>query len=235
MVVGGILAGGIGSRMAKDGLPKQFMEIGGVPIIVRTVKRFLEADAFDRIVISMNSRYLDFARNMLADAGLPLEKIDIINGGDTRFESLLCLCRKACEVGGSDCILVTHDCARPFVSVDILLENLKMLSEYDMVTTSIPTIDTVLVSEDGKLGSFVPDRQTIFCDQGPQTFKSGEFLKLVDSLTEEEHLKYIEAGRLYMEKGFRVGICPGSRMNFKMTTPLDLAVAEALLQENSQL
>lgn len=237
MYIGGILAGGIGSRMAQAGLPKQFMEIGGVPIIVRTVKRFLQIGKFDKLIISMNENYLDYARELLIKNSIDMSNIEIILGGSSRFESLLCLCRKAQELcpAGEECILLNHDCARPFVSEKILLENLELIQEYDMVTTSLPTIDTVLISEDGKTGTRVPDRHTIFCDQGPQVIRVGHFMELVNSLTEEEHLKYIEAGRLYMEKGFRVGICTGDRMNFKITNMFDLTVAECLVKENPAL
>ena len=237
MNIGGILAGGTGSRMAHADLPKQFMEIGGVPILVRTVRRFLQIDRFDHIIIAMNEHYLDYARELLLKNSIDMGNIEIILGGSSRFESLLCLCRKAQELcpDGEECILLNHDCARPFVSQQILLENLDRIREYDMVTTSLPTIDTVLISEDGKTGTRVPDRHTIFCDQGPQVIRVGHFLELVNSLTDEEKLKYIEAGRLYMEKGFRVGICTGNRMNFKITNMFDLTVAECLVRETPDL
>ena len=237
MIFGGILAGGIGSRMSQTGLPKQFLELGGVPIIVRTVRRFFEFGKFDRIIITMTETHLEYARELLKKYAIDMARVRLVLGGPSRFESLLCLCRAAAEMlpPGEDALIVTHDCARPFVSLRILEDNLAGMEEFDMVTTSVPTVDTVLISEDGRVGTRVPDRHTIFCDQGPQTLRVRHFLTLVDSLNEEEHAKYIEAGRLYMEKGFRVGIVTGDRMNFKMTTPLDLVVAEALLREDGSL
>ena len=237
MIFGGILAGGIGSRMSQTGLPKQFLQLGGVPIIVRTVRRFIEFGKFDRIIITMTETHFEYAQNLLKEHGIEMGRIQLVVGGPSRFESLLCLCRaaEAALPPDEEALIVTHDCARPFVSLKILADNLAGMEEFDMVTTSVPTVDTVLISEDGRVGTRVPDRHTIFCDQGPQTLRVRHFLKLVDSLSEDEHARYIEAGRLYMEKGFHVGIVAGDRMNFKMTTPFDMTVAECLLKENGCL
>lgn len=233
MVIGGILAGGLGTRMAGGGLPKQFLEVGGKPVIVHTLQRFLNHDGIDHVIVAMNEKWIDFCRELLGEYGLDTQ-VDIISGGETRFESLLCLAkacmRKAEQCGETkDVLMINHDCARPFVSDRILHDNIEMVKDYDMVTTSVPTIDTVLISKDGKCSDCVPDRPTVFLDQGPQTIRVPHFLELVDTLTEEEKTVYMEAGRLYIEKGFRVGIVQGERENFKLTTPFDLTLAEMML------
>lgn len=238
MVIGGILAGGLGTRMATDGLPKQFLKVGGVPVIIRTLRRFMENSMIDYNIIAMNEDWIDFCSDMLDEYNIDRSKVEIITGGNTRFESLLCLARRcvtvATKAGDADKILmINHDCARPFVSDRILCDNINMVKDYDMVTTSIPTIDTILVSKDGKLSDGVPDRHTIFCDQGPQTIEVNHFLALADTLTEKEREIYIEAGRLYIEKGYRVGIVLGERENFKLTTKFDLTLAELMLAEGT--
>ncbi len=235
MVIGGILAGGLGTRMAGGGLPKQFLKIGGKPVIIRTLQRFLNNALIDHVIIAMNESWIDYCRDMLAEYGLTGERVEIIQGGETRFESLLCLAnacvRVAAARGDEDVLMINHDCARPFVSDRILRDNIEMVQEYDMVTTSVPTIDTVLISKDGKLSDCVPDRPTVFLDQGPQTIRVSHFLRLVETLTEEEKAIYMEAGRLYIDKGYRVGIVQGERENFKLTTPFDLKLAEMMLMD----
>lgn len=72
-------------------------------------------------------------------------------------------------------------------------------------------------------------------DQGPQTIDVKHFLKLVEGLTEQDREKYIEAGRLYIEKGYRVGLVLGERENFKLTTKFDLKLAEMMLEDNANL
>lgn len=235
MVIGGILAGGLGTRMAGGGLPKQFLKIGGKPVIIRTLQRFLDNALIDHVIIAMNESWIDYCRDMLAEYGLDGERVEIIQGGETRFDSLLCLANAcmcvAAQHGDEDVLMINHDCARPFVSDRILRDNIEMVQEYDMVTTSVPTIDTVLISKDGKLSDCVPDRPTVFLDQGPQTIRVPHFLRLVETLTDEEKAVYMEAGRLYIDKGYRVGIVQGERENFKLTTPFDLTLAEMMLKD----
>ncbi len=236
MVIGGILAGGLGTRMAGGGLPKQFLKIGGRPVIIRTLQRFLDNEHIDHVIIAMNGSWIDYCRDMLAEYSLDGARVEIIQGGETRFESLLCLahaCQRVAQEKGDEgeLLMINHDCARPFVSDRILRDNIEMVKEYDMVTTSVPTIDTVLISKDGKLSDCVPDRPTVFLDQGPQTIRVSHFLQLVDTLSPEEKEVYMEAGRLYIDKGYGVGIVQGERENFKLTSPFDLKLAEMMLMD----
>ena len=231
MNIGGILAGGIGSRMSEGGLPKQLMEVGGMPVIVRTIKVFLDCPKLDFVFVAMNAKWRDYAGELIDKAKVDRSRLRLIDGGATRFDSLINLSRASLEKSdGADCVLLNHDCARPFVSQRILTDCVEAVRSYDMVTTSIPTIDTVLVSKDGKRSDCVPERSTIFCDQGPQAFRVKQFMSLVDSLSAEEKAKYMEAGRLYLDKGLSVGIVPGERTNFKLTTPFDIILAEAMIK-----
>ena len=239
MIIGGILAGGLGTRMANGGLPKQFLKVAGKPVIIHTLERFLNNEHIGSIVIAMNENWIDFCNNMLREYGLDGKSVRIIKGGNSRFESLLCLARECLNIAAEnnydgEITMINHDCARPFVSDRILNDNINMVNEYDMVTTSIPTIDTVLLSSDGKLSDCVPERSTVFLDQGPQTVKVKHFMQLVDTLTDEEKEKYMEAGRLYIDKGYRVGIVEGERENFKLTTKFDLVLAEMMFNREEE-
>jgi len=238
-VFGGILAGGVGTRMgAAGGLPKQFLEVGGVPVIVRTLRRFQEVEEIGHTIIAMHPSWAEYTTGLLAENGVNVERVSIVNGGETRFDSLVALAQasvRMADAGGDseEVLLVNHDCARPFVTPEILRANIAGAQEYDMVTTSIPTIDTVLLSGDGKVSDCVPERSTVFMDQGPQTIRVRHFLALVAGLPAAEKAKYMEAGRLYIDKGYKVGIVRGDRGNFKLTTPFDLQLAEALLKEGT--
>lgn len=238
-VFGGILAGGVGTRMgAAGGLPKQFLEVGGVPVVVRTLRRFQEVEEIGHTIIAMHPSWAEYTTDLLAKNGVDVGRVSIVNGGETRFDSLVALAEasvRMAEEGGDagEVLLVNHDCARPFVTAEILRANIAAAQEYDMATTSIPTIDTVLLSQDGKVSDCVPQRSTVFLDQGPQTIRVRHFLGLVAGLAAKEKAKYMEAGRLYIDKGYRVGIVRGDRGNFKLTTPFDLRLAEALLKEGT--
>lgn len=230
----GILAGGIGSRMESK-VPKQFLKIADIPIVVRTVRTFLSSPNIDKVILAMNPQWMDYCKDMLTEYGIDISKIIIITGGATRFLSMVNIVDAAIEdLGGTPTendFLCVHDCARPFVSQRIVEDNFTLVKDYDMVTTSLPTIDTVLIAEDGKESTCVPERSTVFCDQGPQTFNIKQFKDIQIKLTQAETDSYMEAGRMYLEKGFHVGIVTGDRMNFKITTEFDMVLAELLLRE----
>lgn len=231
----GILAGGIGSRMESK-IPKQFLKIGDKPIIVRTLTTFLNNKSTDKIVLAMNPHWMDYCKNMLKEYKIDTNKIIITTGGTSRFLSMVNLVNAAVESSKApitaDDKMMIHDCARPFVSQRIIDDNFRIVDDYDMVTTSVPTIDTVIVSQDRKRETSVPDRDTIFLDQGPQTFRIAEFLNYYHQMTQHEISTCIEAGRMYMARKLNVGIVEGERTNFKITTEFDMLLADLMIKEN---
>ena len=230
----GILAGGIGSRM-ESSVPKQFLKIGDTPIIVRTLNTFLKEECIDKVIVAMNPQWEDYCKNMLEEYKVDTSRVEIIHGGTSRFLSMVNIVKKSIEIAGGelaeDDMMLIHDCARPFVSSRIINDNYVIAKEYDMVTTSVPTIDTVLIAEDGKQSTVVPNRDTVFLDQGPQTFKIKQFDDLYEKLTQEEIDAYMEAGRMYLEHDLSVGIVKGERTNFKITTEFDMLLGNMMIQD----
>lgn len=230
----GILAGGIGSRM-ESSVPKQFLKIGDTPIVVRTLNTFLNEKCVDKVILAMNPQWEEYCRNMLEEYKVDTSRVEIIHGGTTRFLSMVNIVKKSMEILGGDLteedMMLIHDCARPFVSSRIINDNFVIAKEYNMVTTSVPTIDTVLIAEDGKQSTVVPNRDTVFLDQGPQTFKIKEFYDLFETLTQAEIDAYMEAGRMYLEHNKSVGIVKGERTNFKITTEFDMLLGNMMIQD----
>ena len=232
MIFAGILAGGTGSRMENAVMPKQFIEVAGVPILVRTLRTFLSCERIDRIVVSMNTDWEDKYRELIDSFGLDKSRICLVPGGDTRFTSLINIVRGAAELCCRDnSIIITHDCARLFVPERIIEDNIDAMEDYSIVTTSLPVIDTILESDDGKCSAKVPDRSRLWGDQGPQTFRVATFLSYVAGLPEERLPEFIEAGKLYLEHNERIGIIRGDRFNFKVTNDFDLKYSEFLIKE----
>lgn len=228
MISAGILAAGIGTRMGSN-LPKQFLLIQQVPIFIRVLRIFLKNPHIDDVYVAMHKDWMQYAQNMVND-WLPDEKhVYLVEGGETRFDSMYALVQScASSVENTDKILI-HDCARPFVSDDIINDVIKLSDQYDMVTSSVPTIDTILISRDGESSHSMPDRTTIYLDQGPQCFKVKQFLSLTDHITSGERASFIEAGIVYLNRGLSVGIAKGERRNFKITTDYDMRLADFLL------
>lgn len=229
MNIAGILAGGTGSRMGAS-VPKQFLEVGGIPIIIRVINRFINNKNIDLTIIAMNTEWMDYCHKLMTKWDVDTDKVMLIKGGESRFESLYNISKKASEIDKSS-VVISHDCARVFVSDSIIDNNFKMIETVDCITTAVPTIDTVLISKNGITSDSVPERKTIFLDQGPQTYRAIEFIRIADSLTTEKKAAYMEAGRMYIDAGLKVGIVEGERTNFKMTTDFDIKYGEFLLSE----
>lgn len=232
MIFAGILAGGIGSRMENATQPKQFLEVSGVPILIRTLNTFLSIKQIDKIIISINIDWVWKYEEILDTYKIDRNKVILANGGNTRFTSLINIAKKAKELNSdNNSIIITHDCARLFVSKKIIENNISAMKKYNIVTTSLPVIDTVLSSNDGKSTTEVLDRSKLFNDQGPQTFFVNTFLDYIAKLPEERYPEFIEAGKLFLEHGEKIGIIEGSRYNFKITNDFDLKYAEFILKE----
>ena len=231
MVFAGILAGGSGSRMETATMPKQFIRVCDVPIFIRTLQTFLSVPEIDKVIVSTNPDWESMYVELMDEFQVEKDRVVLVKGGETRFLSLVNVTEKAQELDPSgEAIIITHDCARMFVSRRIIEDNLKSIEDYDMVTTSIPVIDTILQSEDGASSSFVPDRSKLWADQGPQTYRVSKFLKYVSMIPEYDICNYIEAGKVYLSHNRKIGIVKGDRFNFKVTNDIDLQYAEFLLK-----
>lgn len=229
MIIGGLLAGGSGTRMETANIPKQFLEVAGIPIFIRGLNIFLSVPEIEKIVVSINNAWESRYYELIELYKIPADKIILVPGGETRFISLINITRKAFELS-NESVLVTHDCARIFCSKEIVYNNIAALNHYRIATTSIPVIDTILFSENGASSKKVLDRDRLWADQGPQSFFTKEFLELLNQLPLSEYQHYIEAGKLYLENNIEVGIIKGERTNFKITNDIDLAYAAFLIE-----
>lgn len=231
MIFAGILAGGSGSRMETATMPKQFLTVCGEPIFIRTLKTFLSVSKIDKVIVSTNPDWNEKYIELMDEFGIDKSRVCLVNGGETRFLSLVNVTKAAKEIDSTEeAVIITHDCARMFVSKRIIEDNLEMVDKYDMVTTSIPVIDTILQSDDGKSSSVVPDRAKLWADQGPQTYKVSKFLKYVEMIPSQDIPNYIEAGKVYLSHNRKIGIVKGERFNFKVTNDIDLQYAEFLIK-----
>ena len=231
MIFAGILAGGSGSRMETATMPKQFIRVCDVPIFIRTLRTFLSVSEIDKVIVSTNPDWEQMYVDLMNEFDIDKDRVVLVRGGETRFLSLVNVSKKAYELDPSkEAIIITHDCARMFVSKRIIEDNLKMIKDYDMVTSSIPVSETILKSNDGIRSSVVPDRSKLWADQGPQTFGVSKFLRYVDMIPAGDIENYIEAGKVYLSHNRAIGIVKGERFNFKVTNDIDLQYAEFLLK-----
>lgn len=214
-----IVAGGKGLRMGHE-LPKQFIEIKGLPVLMHTISRFKEAIQNIEIIVVLPKEQQDYWKELLTKHNFDI-KHQIADGGETRYHSvkngLALTCNKAA-------LIAIHDGVRPFVSKSVILNCFQIANEKGCAIPVLPMIDSIRHYTES--GSESVNREKYVIVQTPQTFKS-EFIHdaysvpYTPSFTDDASV--VEAG------GYPIILTEGNRENIKITTPFDLKIAEILL------
>lgn len=226
----GILAGGIGSRMGRNDMPKQFLMLGNKPIFIHTIEQFLISNDIDKIIVAIPANWKSYSEDLLKKF-CNGHKIDIICGGKTRNDTILNICNHIKENYGlkSNDLLITHDAVRPFITQRIIKDNVKVCETTDAVDTLIPAFDTIVEAKNNETISKIPIRDYMYLGQTPQTFKVETFIKVYSSLIEEEKKILTDACKMFVMKNKEVKIVNGESYNIKITTPFDLKMASLML------
>lgn len=232
MVFGVILAGGIGSRMGNVEKPKQYLTVGDKPIIIHTLEKFFVHDSFEKLIVLCPSQWVEHTKNLVKKHLKESERVVVIQGGDTRNETIMNSIRYIEENYGleEDTIIVTHDSVRPFLTYRIIEDNIRYAREFGACDTVIPATDTIVESVDGQCISNIPDRKCMYQGQTPQSFKAKKLKELYLGLTEAEKEILTDAAKIFVIKGEKVHLVEGEVFNIKITYPYDLRVAETLIK-----
>lgn len=230
-IYGVVLAGGIGSRMGNVEKPKQFMEIGKKPVIIHTLEKFVVQSEFDRIIVLSPKAWLNYTKDVVKKYIRDYSKIDVIEGGVTRNDTIMNSISHIEKNYGLDeeTIIVTHDSVRPFVTHRILEDNIRYAKEVGACDTVIPATDTIVESMNNTFITNIPDRSKMYQGQTPQSFKAMKLRSVFEALTKEEKEILTDACKIMVLKGERVQLVDGEVSNIKITYPHDLLVAQAIL------
>ena len=232
MVVAAVFAGGNGSRMGNTETPKQYMMLGTKPIIIHTVEKFFVHPGIDRVVVLCPGLWVAQTKDMIKKYIGETDRIDVISGGKSRNDTLMCALNYIEEnlTLDDDTIIVTHDAVRPFVPHRLIEQNIKAAQKYGACDTVFGSTDTIVESKDGEFISNIPDRKHMYQGQTPQSFKAKRLREICDSLTEEEKAILTDACKIYTLKGESVSLVEGEVFNIKITYPFDLKMAGVLLE-----
>lgn len=222
MNVAVIVAAGTGTRFGGD-IPKQFMRIGGVPILSRSISRFEECAAVDGIVVVVSPDRLSEAGSLVS-GGAFSKVFAVVEGGASRAESVRngfeAACQRPCDV------VMVHDAARPFVtSADIEATASAALRDGAACLVA-PVTDTIKEVDFGKVVRTI-DRNTLRRAVTPQAFRP-DILKQA-MLSADLDASVTDESMLVERAGFNVTAVEGSPANIKITHPEDIILAEALL------
>ncbi len=225
MIYAVIAAGGIGSRMGAD-KPKQYMEIGGKPIISHTADKFLSNKNIDKVIVLCPDEWVSYTKEIFIGSD-----VIVISGGETRNETLMRAIDYIDSTDGltEESYLVTHDAVRPFVTDKIINDNIEAMLKYKATGTVIPAVDTVFQSKKGEIIDSIPDRSELYQAQTPQCFGALKLRELYNSLTDEEKDILTDGCKIYLLKGYDIHLVKGHVSNIKITYPHDIIVAEAIL------
>lgn len=231
-----IFAGGSGIRMGA-GIPKQFLEINGKPVIIHTLQLFQYHDEIDKIYISVLDDYIGYMEELIDE--YRLNKVaGILPGGETAQDSIYNALKKAESENPEDSIVLIHDGVRPFVSYEVISDNIESVAENGNAITCTSCFETILLSHDGEAVESVPYRKDTFAAQAPQSFYLKDIIKAHDMVRArpERYENMVDACTIIRSLGMTAHMVAGNRGNIKVTTPEDVYMFRALLQykENEQ-
>lgn len=216
-----IVAGGKGLRMGSD-VPKQFLPVGGVPVLMRTISRFAEAVPGLGIILVLPESQHGYWDSLCREHSFAVSHT-VVNGGDTRFASsrngLMAIPADAQGLVG------IHDGVRPFVSAEVICRCYDAARSHGAAIPVMPVTDTLrLVSPDG--GGHNVLRSDYRVVQTPQVFDISLARRAFDRPYSES---FTDDASVVEAAGHRVTMVEGNRENIKLTTPFDLKIAESLL------
>ena len=216
-----IVAAGSASRMG--GIDKVMAPLGGEPMILRTVRAFEACEAVKEIVIVTREDLM----GPIAELCSGFTKVrSVVQGGSSRQESVrLGLLAFSKEVR----LAAVHDGARPLVSVELIDKVIRAAHSYGAAAPAIPVKDTIKVFEGGFIAA-TPDRSTLRAVQTPQVIDRDLLLGALEK-AEQEGAALTDDCSAVEHIGMRVRLVEGEERNLKVTTPLDLKIAELLLEE----
>ncbi|NYG58924.1 2-C-methyl-D-erythritol 4-phosphate cytidylyltransferase [Nocardioides daedukensis] len=219
-----LLAGGVGSRVGA-GLPKQLLEVAGKPLLAHCLATFDAHPGIDEIVVMMVPTHLEAARELAA----PHAKVTaVLPGAESRDATT----RAALAALGDDVLVLLHDAARPLLDAATITACLSALADHDAVTVAIASADTVITTAaDGSMDQ-TPDRAGLRRLQTPQGFRAPVIRRAHElALADPRFVPTDDATvvRRYLPE-VTVAVVEGSERNLKVTTALDLVIAEQLLR-----
>lgn len=231
MIFAGIVAGGCGSRVKSAVIPKQFIEIGGVPIIVRTVMAFLAVDSIDVVYVGIKPDWHEYTDELFERFGIDKKRVKVIDGGADRNETVINIANAivADHRENEEDIILTHDAVRPFVTEKIIKDNIEAMAKHSACGTYMPAVDTIIKSDGEKVKETL-NRSELYQAQTPQTFRLGDLRRNYYSLSEEQNKKLTDTCSVFTACNEDIYLVVGDALNFKITTDSDLRMANALAE-----
>ena len=221
-----IVAGGKGLRMGSD-IPKQFLPIGGKPVLMRTLERFREYSEDLQIILVLPEAQQDYWQDICQKYNFQVE-YQLANGGQTRFHSVQN--GLALVPDDAEGVVGVHDGVRPFPSIEVIRNCFETARTAKAVIPVIPVVETVRHLE-GENSMTVP-RNEYRLVQTPQTFD----IQLLKAANRQPYNDgFTDDASVVESYGYQITLVEGNRENIKITTPYDLRIGEVLATDKHGL
>lgn len=218
-----IVAGGSGSRFGST-LPKQFVPLCGMPVLMRTIKAFADYDAGIDIIVALPSEHMTLWGDLCSSRGFSVSH-RVVEGGASRFESVRNALFSITETEG---LVAVHDGARPLVSRQVIAASFDTAERCGTAIPSVPVTDSIRQLD--RNGSHNVSRESLVAVQTPQTFRV-EILK--EAYTTAFSPLFTDDASVVEFRGTPVTLYPGDVNNIKITHPMDINTAEWILSADS--
>lgn len=226
-----IPAAGMGKRMGAS-INKQYLQLAGVPIVARTISVFENAPFIDGIILVTPAAEIPYCREHVVEAYGFRKVLEIVPGGRERQNSVMNGLRALQQQAGEHDVVLIHDGVRPLISRELLRESIEVARSCDGALVAVPAKDTIKTVRDGYVID-TPDRSALWQAQTPQGFRFGVIFA-AHLAAEQEGFMGTDDASLVERRGGAVRIVRGDYRNIKITTPEDIALAEAFLAGSGQ-
>jgi 2-C-methyl-D-erythritol 4-phosphate cytidylyltransferase len=215
-----IVAGGSGNRMKSD-VPKQFLLLGGIPIIIHTLTRFINYSKGLKLILVLPQNEVKAWESLALKYNFKTP-LTIVKGGASRFQSVK---NGLNAINDKEALVAIHDGVRPFIGIEVIEESFSIAELHGSAVTSVPLKDSIRLVVGEKNNAL--DRTNFRLIQTPGTFK----LSIIKKAYQEAEIpSFTDDASVAENIGIEIKLIEGSFENIKITTPEDLMMAEGILK-----
>ena len=220
-----IVAGGSGSRMKSD-IPKQFLSVNGLPVLMHTIRAFAGYSPDLHIIVVLPAEQISFWKELCEKHDFIVAH-QLVTGGETRFNSVKNGLNSIED--HTECLIAVHDWVRPVISREILADSFTNAALHGAAVVSVPLKDSIRIVGQNE-GNKAMDRTLFRLIQTPQTFRSSWMRA---AFAADYHESFTDCASVLEAWGYNIQLIDGAYENIKITTPEDLRWAEIYLKATS--
>jgi 2-C-methyl-D-erythritol 4-phosphate cytidylyltransferase len=214
-----VVAGGTGTRMGAE-VPKQFLLLHGEPILMHTLRVFGGIQPVDEIILVLPEPQIETWKNICIEHWFAI-KHTLVKGGETRFQSVS---NGLAKVTDSNALVAIHDGVRPLVTKDVVDRCFEEAEKNGNAIPVVKPVESVRITEES--GSYPVNREKVLLVQTPQVFKASIIKRCYQTAWQPS---FTDDASVVEYSGETIHLVEGNRENIKITTPMDLMIAEGLM------